>query len=127
MRPIAGAARARALLLKKLCLLYLPLGFPRVWGELLMDSFKFFQNKGCRFFPCHKGASAENFNCMFCYCPLYALGRDCGGNFTVLENGVKSCENCLVPHGPDSWDRLMERIPRVTAKVKNEMKAEQCP
>ena len=43
--------------------------------------YAFFQNRACEFFPCHKGADAENFNCLFCYCPLYALGRKCGGNF----------------------------------------------
>ena len=39
--------------------------------------YAFFQNRACEFFPCHKGADAENFNCLFCYCPLYALGGNC--------------------------------------------------
>ena len=41
---------------------------------------RFFQNTECEFFPCHQGISKEEFNCLFCYCPLYALGKECGGH-----------------------------------------------
>ena len=47
--------------------------------------FSFFSHKKCEYFPCHKGADPEEFNCLFCYCPLYALGKDCGGNFTYIK------------------------------------------
>ncbi|MDY3796251.1 MAG: cysteine-rich small domain-containing protein, partial [Agathobacter sp.] len=29
------------------------------------DSYKFFQNNKCKYFPCHKGLT--DFNCLFCY------------------------------------------------------------
>ena len=81
------------------------------------QSFEFFQNRACKYFPCHKNANEENFNCLFCYCPLYMLGRECGGNFVYLENGVKSCENCTIPHGDkgyayvnDKFKLIMQRI-----------------
>lgn len=64
----------------------------------MAEHYKYFQNRECEFFPCHKGADESDFNCLFCYCPLYALGHDCGGNFRYLENGIKSCENCMIPH-----------------------------
>ena len=35
---------------------------------------------------------------MFCYCPLYALGEKCGGNFRYTEKGIKDCTNCMLPH-----------------------------
>ena len=60
--------------------------------------YKFFAHRDCEFFPCHEVKDPENFNCLFCYCPLYAMGRDCGGNFKYLENGVKDCSGCLLPH-----------------------------
>ena len=44
------------------------------------NSFAFFQNRDCAFFPCHETERPDQFNCLFCYCPLYALGRGCGGN-----------------------------------------------
>ena len=47
-----------------------------------MANYDFFQNKECEYFPCHKNADKESFNCLFCYCPLYCLGDKCGGNFT---------------------------------------------
>ena len=47
--------------------------------------YAFYQNTQCEYFPCHKTAHPEDFNCLFCYCPLYALGRRCGGNFRYLE------------------------------------------
>ena len=42
--------------------------------------------------------SEEDFNCLFCYCPLYALGPDCGGNFTYTDSGRKNCKGCALPH-----------------------------
>lgn len=41
--------------------------------EGTVEKYKFYQNKECEYFPCHKGTDSENFNCLFCYCPLYAL------------------------------------------------------
>lgn len=82
--------------------------------------FSFFSHKECEYFPCHKGADPEEFNCLFCYCPLYALGKDCGGNFTYTENGYKDCTNCLVPHKRKNYgyitgkyQELAERIARM--------------
>ena len=76
-----------------------------------MANYAFFQNKDCEYFPCHKCADAENFNCLFCYCPLYALGDECGGSFTYLENGIKDCSNCLKPQRNENYDRIMEKMP----------------
>lgn len=58
----------------------------------------FFANRACEFFPCHDDVDPDEFNCLFCYCPLYALGPRCGGDFEYLPSGVKSCMNCSVPH-----------------------------
>ena len=62
-------------------------------------SYRFFQNKECEYFPCHKIDEKQktDFSCLFCYCPLYHL-KDCGGDFKLLENGCKDCTNCLLPH-----------------------------
>ena len=65
--------------------------------------YSFFQHTQCEFFPCHKTAKPEDFNCLFCYCPLYALGDKCGGNFTYVGDGIKDCSGCLVPHGRGSY------------------------
>lgn len=51
--------------------------------------YTFFSHKECEAFPCHLGIAPDNFNCLFCYGPLYMLGDQCGGNFTYLDNGVK--------------------------------------
>ena len=77
-------------------------------------SYKFFANTQCRFYPCHKRAG-ESFNCLFCYCPLYALGDKCGGNYVYLPNGIKSCENCTAPHDRGGYEWVMKRIGEVTA------------
>ena len=73
-------------------------------------SYKFFQNKDCEYFPCHAGADREGFNCLFCFCPLYALGENCGGNFTYLENGIKDCSACLLPHREKNYDYICSRF-----------------
>ena len=77
------------------------------WAD---KGYSFFCNRECEFFPCHKVPEGEAFNCLFCYCPLYALGRECGGNFTYLENGIKDCSGCLLPHKKDSYGYITGRF-----------------
>lgn len=76
-----------------------------------MDNYRFFQNTSCEYFPCHKGSDPKAHNCLFCYCPLYALGENCGGGFTYTANGIKDCSACLIPHRKDGYDIVMERMP----------------
>ena len=61
--------------------------------------FQFFSNSKCEYFPCHSTNDPENFNCLFCYCPLYALGDKCGGNFTYIAGGIKDCSGCFHMRG----------------------------
>lgn len=72
--------------------------------------FSFFSHTACEHFPCHSGVSREKFNCLFCYCPLYALGKECGGNFVILENGVKDCSDCTVPHRKENYGYITEQF-----------------
>ena len=76
---------------------------------------RFFRNRGCRCFPCHRGIPEQEFNCLFCYCPLYTLGDRCGGNFSYTEAGVKSCENCAFPHRRENYEKLLARWPEISA------------
>lgn len=78
-----------------------------------MEHYRFFQNRQCEYFPCHSCADATEFNCLFCYCPLYALGENCGGNFTYTEQGIKDCSNCLRPHRANSYDSIMKHMGKV--------------
>lgn len=71
--------------------------------------YKFFSHKDCEFFPCHGDIPIEDFNCIFCYCPLYPY-QDCGGAYELLENGVKSCEKCSFPHAGKNYDALLSRL-----------------
>ena len=83
-----------------------------------MAHYDFFQNKECEYFPCHKCVDADGFNCLFCYCPLYALGDQCGGSFTYTETGIKDCSNCLKPHRRENYDKIMEKMPQVMELAK---------
>ncbi len=74
-----------------------------------MNNSKFFSNKECEYFPCHGIKDGEIFNCMFCYCPLYFL-EECIGSYEILDNGVKDCSNCTVPHGIDSRDIIINYL-----------------
>lgn len=83
-----------------------------------MASFDFFQNKDCEYFPCHKGTDTENFSCLFCYCPLYALGDQCGGNFTYTDNGIKDCSGCLIPHKRENYPLVCEKMGAILEMAK---------
>jgi Zn-finger protein len=77
------------------------------------DGTFFFRNTACAHFPCHNTENPQDFNCLFCYCPLYALGENCGGDFTYTAKGVKDCSNCLKPHARDSFDMIEKRFPEL--------------
>ena len=75
-----------------------------------MACYDFFQNTKCEYFPCHKTQDPENFNCLFCYCPLYALGDRCGGNFTYTDKGIKDCSGCLLPHKRENYEKVCRKM-----------------
>lgn len=75
--------------------------------------YAFFQHRECEMFPCHGGMDPEGFNCLFCYCPLYALGEKCGGNFVYTDSGIKDCSGCLFPHRRENYDALLSRYPEI--------------
>ncbi len=75
-----------------------------------VNSSSYFCNKDCEYFPCHGGADREFFNCLFCYCPLYALGSRCGGSFRYLDNGIKDCSDCLLPHSKGGYEKVIEKF-----------------
>lgn len=83
-----------------------------------MANYDFFQNRSCEYFPCHKGADSDNFNCLFCYCPLYPLGDRCDGSFRYTENGVKDCSNCLYPHRRQNYSGVMDKMVLVLEMAK---------
>ena len=83
-----------------------------------MEHFKFMSNTQCEFFPCHDGADPAKFNCLFCYCPLYVLGPDCGGDCTYTEQGLKDCTACTLPHTPEGYDYIIERYEDIARLVR---------
>ena len=68
------------------------------------SNFVFHQNDKCRYFPCHD--LEGDFNCKFCYCPLYFL--NCDGNFKILNNGIKDCSKCTIPH--ENYDYIINKL-----------------
>lgn len=83
-----------------------------------MANYDFFQNRKCEYFPCHACSDENSFNCLFCFCPLYALGEKCGGNFTYTKEGIKDCSGCLRPHQRESYDSIMKMMPQVLELAK---------
>lgn len=75
----------------------------------MKNGFSFFRNVECECFPCHKVDNKENFNCLFCYCPLYLLEK-CGGNFSFTDKGVKDCSNCTVPHKAENYKYIIDKL-----------------
>ena len=91
------------------------------------NDYSFFQNRECAYFPCHAGADKETFNCLFCYCPLYALGERCGGNFTYTEKGIKNCTNCLLPHSEGGYEYVLSNFSKIARLAKRQEIGEEKP
>ena len=75
--------------------------------------YSFFCNKKCEYFPCHKTKDTDNFNCLFCYCPLYTVGDRCGGNFQYTEKGIKDCTNCSLPHKKENYGYIIGKYAEI--------------
>lgn len=71
------------------------------------NSYKFFANRDCKYYPCHKGI--EEMNCLFCYCPLYRIEK-CPGTPRLIEykgKMIKDCTYCIFPHVPENYEKVM--------------------
>lgn len=89
----------------------------------MTKKYSYFAHKECEYFPCHKNADPENFNCLFCYCPLYVLGNRCGGSFTYCSNGNKDCSGCDFPHLRENYAAVVKRYGEIM-KIVSEMDKE---
>lgn len=75
----------------------------------MQNCSSFFRNYECDKFPCHEVENSDNFNCLFCYCPLYRF-ENCGGNYSFTENGVKDCSKCTLPHKATNYQYIMDKL-----------------
>lgn len=86
----------------------------KLLGEInkMENNYRFFSNNECKYFPCHNNMDSSHFNCLFCYCPLFYLGAECGGNFKYIgeNNTVKNCSNCNLPHHPEYYDVIINKL-----------------
>lgn len=76
------------------------------------NSYKFFKNDGCRYYPCHEGI--DEVNCMFCYCPFYK-DAECPGTPKTIENNgmkIKDCSDCLFPHKAENYEQIIRLLSR---------------
>jgi Zn-finger protein len=74
------------------------------------NSHKYFENRDCKYYPCHEGI--EELNCLFCYCPLYHQEK-CPGNPRFHEKEgktIKVCTDCTFPHRAENYDKIIELI-----------------
>ena len=76
----------------------------------MTHQYEFFSHRNCEFFPCHKTDRPQDFNCLFCYCPLYAFGPACGGNYRFTKEGRKDCSACMFPHRRENYHTVQEKL-----------------
>lgn len=67
------------------------------------NSYKFFENRSCRFYPCHKGL--KELNCLYCFCPIFPQRKN---NAVCLVCGP--CENCTFPHKAKNYSRIIKML-----------------
>lgn len=84
------------------------------------NSYRFFCNTDCKYFPCHETKKPEDFNCLFCFCPLYFF-EECGGNYRTLDSGVKDCTTCMIPHTPKGYDHIVKKLKERFDEVRKEV------
>ncbi|MCR4590459.1 MAG: cysteine-rich small domain-containing protein [Lachnospiraceae bacterium] len=86
----------------------------------MMNTFKYFENRECKFYPCHEMGDKGGVNCLFCYCPLYFM-KDCPGTYHYVEKGgkkIKSCVDCTFPHEEGNYGEMIKKINDLIQKEK---------
>ena len=76
----------------------------------MSNSYRYFENRDCKYYPCHKGQ--DNINCLFCFCPLYGM-PNCPGNCKWIEKDgkqIKSCIDCVFPHIEENYEKVKQII-----------------
>lgn len=82
------------------------------------NEYSFYVHKKCEAFPCHKKVDEDDFNCLFCYCPLFLLGRECGGVYYYTPDGQKVCSDCAIPHQRDNYGYIISRYKDIAQKIR---------
>ena len=82
------------------------------------SGWNYCQNRDCPYFPCHKVEEGEDFNCFFCFCPLYPLGEECGGRYSYTDKGIKDCSNCPLPHLNGGYEFVLNKLPKIAELAK---------
>ena len=79
----------------------------------MKNSFRYFENRDCRYYPCHEGM--EELNCLFCYCPFYFLPGCPGTPRTRCKDGreIRVCTDCTFPHVPENYPQLIRSLREV--------------
>ena len=94
------------------------------------NSYRFFQNRECKFFPCHEVQDEDDFNCLFCYCPLY-LDDNCIGSPEYIITGrgqrIKDCSSCLVVHSPEMYDKVIAHLRRQDENLRVDLRKMKSP
>ena len=67
----------------------------------MVNNYKYFTNKHCEYYPCHKGIEGQN--CLFCFCPLYHFCE------LRIKQGIQ-CEDCIIPHIPGNYDLVINEL-----------------
>lgn len=73
---------------------------------VMENSHKYFENRECKYYPCHK---TDEINCLFCYCPLYSMEHCPGLNHFIEKDGrkVKVCTDCEFPHKAENYETII--------------------
>ncbi|MCH1980898.1 cysteine-rich small domain-containing protein [Lawsonibacter sp. OA9] len=85
----------------------------------MAKKYSYYSHEKCEYFPCHNKGDRDNFNCLFCYCPLYVLGDRCGGDFSYLPNGYKDCSKCLYPHLRENYEKITGRYSEILSAMQH--------
>ncbi len=79
----------------------------------MKNSSRYFKNTACQYYPCHKVNRDDNFNCLFCYCPMNQY-EDCLGTPEYIKTAsgrlIKDCSDCIYPHQPENYDAIMKYL-----------------
>lgn len=87
----------------------------KIWEKSPKNvNIPFFSTKNVNFFPVIKQSIPKISTAYSVIVPSMALGSHCGGNFRWLENGIKDCSRCLLPHARSSYSYVTQKFSEIS-------------
>jgi Zn-finger protein len=80
------------------------------------------KGKDCNYYPCHDGIIEEEYQCEFCFCPIYPCNIEkTGGKIISGRDGsqIWDCSDCIIVHEKENFNKIKKGLHNIIQEISN--------